>query len=215
MQKEYIFDPEINEDTFDPETSIRTIVTYHVNDEGKRVKCTQRFKQTKNTRMVPKGVYERRKLAKFGQAANGKSVTTIDHVNVIRLTLSGKKKEPEPDLEVDDVKIELKTLEQRVAHSQTMKGDQYFTVKVSNLTEDATERDLDNLFGRFGYVFVLKLARDWETGKSRGFGFVSFIKKDAAERATQALNGHGFGHFVMCVEMLTSAADYRANKQKS
>src|SRR5512139_3096079 len=63
---------------------------------------------------------------------------------------------------------------------------------VGNLTFDATENDLQELFAAHGPVTEVNLMQDRVTGKARGFGFVSMETKEGADAAIQALNGKDF-----------------------
>ncbi len=63
---------------------------------------------------------------------------------------------------------------------------------VGNLTFDATENDLQDLFAPHGPVAEVNLMQDRATGKARGFGFVTMETKEGAEAAIQALNGKDF-----------------------
>ncbi len=60
---------------------------------------------------------------------------------------------------------------------------------VGNLSWDATEATLNAAFSQFGEVVDAKLITDRETGRSRGFGFVTMGTDESAEEAVQALNG--------------------------
>ena len=77
------------------------------------------------------------------------------------------------------------------------------TVRVSNLPEVATEDDLRELFGHCGHVMRVYLARDWETGRSKCFAFVSFEDRRDAEEAARKINGHGYLNLILNVEMTT------------
>ena len=44
------------------------------------------------------------------------------------------------------------------------------------------------------------LAKDKETLQSRGFAFVSFVSKDDAARAMEALQGYGYGDLILKLE---------------
>lgn len=59
---------------------------------------------------------------------------------------------------------------------------------VSNLSYQATEDDLKELFGQFGSVTSAKVITDRETGRSRGFGFVEMDVVDEAREAMSKLN---------------------------
>ena len=53
----------------------------------------------------------------------------------------------------------------------------------------ATEDVLYEIFGKMGTVSFARLCVDMETGDSKGFGFVSFTEREAAERAINELSG--------------------------
>ncbi len=61
---------------------------------------------------------------------------------------------------------------------------------VGNLTFDATDADLTELFSPHGQVQSAQIVTDRDTGRSRGFGFVEM--SDGAEKAISALNGQDF-----------------------
>ena len=69
--------------------------------------------------------------------------------------------------------------------------DDLNTLRVTNLSENTTEADLQELFATFGRITRVYLAKDKETMQSRGFAFVSFVNKDDAARAMEELQGYG------------------------
>jgi translation initiation factor 3 subunit G len=71
------------------------------------------------------------------------------------------------------------------------------SLRVSSLSTDATEDDLRELFARFGRVERIYVARDRETGESRGFAFVTFMFHEDADKARKGLNGHRYDHLVL------------------
>jgi RNA recognition motif-containing protein len=62
-----------------------------------------------------------------------------------------------------------------------------------NIWQDMTNMDLFMLCKQFGEVIKVDIAIDRHTGRTRGFGFVCFADKDAAERAIAGLNGLSCG----------------------
>ena len=60
---------------------------------------------------------------------------------------------------------------------------------VGNLSFDATEHDLQDLCAQHGPVTEVTLIMDKETGRPRGFGFVTMSTKEGADAAIQTLNG--------------------------
>ena len=61
---------------------------------------------------------------------------------------------------------------------------------IGSLAFKASERDLEDAFGEFGTIEDVKVITDRDTGRSRGFGFVTFSSADAAKEALDALDGH-------------------------
>lgn len=64
---------------------------------------------------------------------------------------------------------------------------------VGNLSYDATDDDLRQMFETHGTVESAKVATDRDTGRSRGFGFIEMPTSDQAEAAIAALNGSQVG----------------------
>lgn len=75
-----------------------------------------------------------------------------------------------------------------------------YTVRVSNLPEEATESDLQELFKPFGKVVRTFLAKDKTKQVSRGFAFVTFANKEDAQRAIWGVNDYGYNHLILKVE---------------
>src|SRR5512146_3149266 len=63
---------------------------------------------------------------------------------------------------------------------------------VGNLSFQATEEDLRELFQQAGTVESVRIITDQFTGRPRGFGFVEMSTKEEAERAIEQLNGRLF-----------------------
>ena len=62
-------------------------------------------------------------------------------------------------------------------------------IYVGNLPWRATDAQLSELFGVHGEVSDARIVTDRETGRSRGFGFVTMTNAEAAQKAITALNG--------------------------
>jgi translation initiation factor 3 subunit G len=73
------------------------------------------------------------------------------------------------------------------------------SVRVTNLSEDTGEADLNDLFGPFGPIQRIFIAKDRETGESRGFAFVNFVYREDAQRAIDKLDGHGYDNLILSV----------------
>src|SRR5579862_5601978 len=60
---------------------------------------------------------------------------------------------------------------------------------VGNLSFNTTENDLQDAFAAHGTVTEAKLMTDRESGRPRGFGFVTMSTPEEAQAAIDALNG--------------------------
>ncbi len=61
---------------------------------------------------------------------------------------------------------------------------------VGNIEWGATEDDLHALFSQHGEVEEAVIVKDKFSGRSKGFGFVTFVNDEDAEKAIAALDGH-------------------------
>lgn len=62
-------------------------------------------------------------------------------------------------------------------------------IYVGNLSYDITNDDLTDFFSSYGPIRDIKLIRDRDTGKLKGFGFIEFEDKNAAQTAVETANG--------------------------
>ena len=60
---------------------------------------------------------------------------------------------------------------------------------VGNLSFNATDEQLKELFGAHGPVQEVDVIKDKFSGRPRGFGFVTMETKEGADAAVKALNG--------------------------
>ncbi|XP_059825084.1 ELAV-like protein 2 isoform X4 [Hypanus sabinus] len=75
---------------------------------------------------------------------------------------------------------------------------------VYNLAPDADESILWQMFGPFGAVTNVKVIRDFNTNKCKGFGFVTMTNYDEAAMAIASLNGYRLGDRVLQVSFKTN-----------
>lgn len=66
-------------------------------------------------------------------------------------------------------------------------------IYVGNLPYSASQDDLYELFEEFGRVEDANVVTDRDTGRARGFGFVTMPNDQEARRAIEELNGTEFG----------------------
>lgn len=59
---------------------------------------------------------------------------------------------------------------------------------VGNLSNETTEKQLENLFIPFGEIKSVKIITDNYTGRSKGFAFVEMPESVNAQKAIEALN---------------------------
>lgn len=65
------------------------------------------------------------------------------------------------------------------------------SIYVGNLSYGASEQEVNELFAQYGEVKSVRLIKDKETGKARGFGFVE-MDANGADKAIEALEGKEF-----------------------
>ncbi|XP_048512157.1 ELAV-like protein 3 isoform X7 [Athalia rosae] len=75
---------------------------------------------------------------------------------------------------------------------------------VYNLAPETEENVLWQLFGPFGAVQSVKVIRDLQTNKCKGFGFVTMTNYEEAVVAIQSLNGYTLGNRVLQVSFKTN-----------
>ena len=75
---------------------------------------------------------------------------------------------------------------------------------VYNLAPETDENILWQLFGPFGAVQNVKIIRDFQTQKCKGFGFVTMTNYDEALMAINSLNGFTLGNRVLQVSFKTN-----------
>ena len=66
-------------------------------------------------------------------------------------------------------------------------------IYVGNLPWQSSEQELADSFGVFGTVEKATIITDRDSGRSKGFGFVTMNDNDEANAAIEGLNGADFG----------------------
>ncbi|KAM3065849.1 Protein phosphatase PP2A regulatory subunit B [Clarireedia jacksonii] len=79
----------------------------------------------------------------------------------------------------------------RQSKFEEMKAN-FTNIYVKNISAEVTDEEFRELFEKYGDVTSASLARDAETGNSRGFGFVNFVNHEHAATAVEELNGKDF-----------------------
>jgi translation initiation factor 3 subunit G len=73
------------------------------------------------------------------------------------------------------------------------------SLRISNIGEDADEEELRSLFRPYGHIERFYVAKDRDTGASRGFAYITYSMHSEAERAKAALNGFPYEHLILKV----------------
>ncbi|KAI9830705.1 MAG: translation initiation factor eIF3 subunit g [Phylliscum demangeonii] len=259
----------------------KTVIGYHINDDGKKVKTTRRIRTTVVREHVNPRVAARKQWAKFGlEKGHGPGpspeTTTVGENIAFRPSVNWKTNQKDEKAEKSSMKSQLadKKVKCRICagdhftarcpFKDTMapvdeggvgggggaggdgdgdgagadavgglgdgkssyvpphlrKGgagagermggkyerDDLATLRVTNVSEFAEEDDLRGMFDTFGRVTRVFLAKDRDTGRAKGFAFISFQERTDAEKACEKMDGYGFGHLILKVEFAKRAA---------
>ncbi|MBW4654576.1 MAG: RNA-binding protein [Kaiparowitsia implicata GSE-PSE-MK54-09C] len=63
------------------------------------------------------------------------------------------------------------------------------SIYVGNLSYQATEQEVEEVFAEYGTVKRVQLPTDRETGRPRGFGFIEMATDEEENAAIEALDG--------------------------
>ncbi|CAH8392187.1 unnamed protein product [Eruca vesicaria subsp. sativa] len=72
---------------------------------------------------------------------------------------------------------------------RSMSSSSYVRLFVGGISYSTDEYDLGEAFGRYGRVYSARVVVDRETGRSRGFAFVTFTSNKGATNAMMHLDG--------------------------
>ncbi|KFO27897.1 RNA-binding protein 39 [Fukomys damarensis] len=78
---------------------------------------------------------------------------------------------------------------------------------VGSLPFNITEDMLQEIFEPFGRIETIQLMTDSETGRSKGYGFITFSDSECAKKALEQLNGFGLAGRAMKVGHVTECTD--------
>jgi len=62
-------------------------------------------------------------------------------------------------------------------------------IYVGNLPFKVSEKELKEMFASFGDITEAVIISDKFSGRSKGFGFVTFATEDSAKKAVEEMNG--------------------------
>jgi len=83
--------------------------------------------------------------------------------------------------------------------AQSAQAQQEASLRITNLSEDVKEGDLQDLFGQCGRLQRVYLAKDMQTFQSKGFAFITYYNREDAQKAINKLNGHGYDNLILQV----------------
>lgn len=70
----------------------------------------------------------------------------------------------------------------------TPEGAENRQIYVGNLPYQVTEQNLKDFFGQYGNIQQVRIIRNYSSGRSKGFGFVTYATQEDAKKA---LASHG------------------------
>lgn len=83
-------------------------------------------------------------------------------------------------------------------------------IYVGNFPYETQKEDLQKLFEQYGTISEVKLIMDFETNKSKGFGFITFSSKEECELAVKEANGLDVGGRKLRVNLAKSKSERSA-----
>ena len=83
---------------------------------------------------------------------------------------------------------------------------------VGNVEYSATEDDLRRLFTQAGEVQSIRVIKDRDTGRSKGFAFVEMSTQAEAEKAISLFNGFSFHNRLLTVNLARPREDRARNR---
>lgn len=111
------------------------------------------------------------------------------------------------------VPVHLRNRPPGAAGSSSMEQrDDSTTIRVTNISAETTEDDLRDLFRRFGHTSRIFLAKDRNTGESRGFAYINYTSRDSAQKAIDRLDGYGYANLILRVEFAKPREDTPATQ---
>jgi cold-inducible RNA-binding protein len=66
-------------------------------------------------------------------------------------------------------------------------------IYVGNLSWETSDQELSDAFGAYGNVEKASIISDRDSGRSKGFGFVTMNDDDEANKAIEGMNGTEMG----------------------
>ena len=83
---------------------------------------------------------------------------------------------------------------------------------VGNMSHETTEQDLRTMFGEAGTVGSVDMIMDRQTGKSKGFAFVTMNSQDDANKAISLLDGKDLNDHALKVNVARPREEQKTNR---
>ncbi len=83
---------------------------------------------------------------------------------------------------------------------------------IGNLSWNATEEALKELFEQFGEVVSVRIVTDPYTGRSKGFGFVEMLDENSCNQAIEKLDNYNFVNRPLRVSRARTDGSARPNR---
>lgn len=103
----------------------------------------------------------------------------------------GSAENPEQHEEAKDKEDEQPAEEEQEQKGEEEAKPETVTIHIGNLKWEAQENDLRDLFNEFGEIKSVRIPQD-DRGRSKGYGFVEFATKEAADAAIAKMDQNDF-----------------------
>eukprot|EP00756_Hemistasia_phaeocysticola_P003065 Hpha_TRINITY_DN12042_c0_g3::TRINITY_DN12042_c0_g3_i1::g.141234::m.141234/K03248/EIF3G; translation initiation factor 3 subunit G len=201
------------------------VVTETFVREGERYRSVRTYRTVrKEHKVFPAAEARRQRWKKFGKALeqadadlvvlgtettlelgkveelNEKRLDRAVEKKIDQLVMQVRHKDPTaaPGNQQNDGLYRAKAIATDTADSRPQRDDSC-TVRVTNLSDEISEEDLRALFNRFGSVMRCYVGKDKLTHERKGYAFISFREKSAAEMAIAKLHRHPLNHVILNV----------------
>ena len=124
------------------------------------------------------------------------------------LSKAERKKRAKKIKMIDNLKSQKEAIKNyRPENDRKIKGEPHKTIFVGNMSYKTDDKTLSRQFEAFGKIKRVRVVKDTETGKSKGYGFVEFDEKRSAEIAYSRGDGRRIDEFYVTVDMEKSRID--------
>jgi len=176
--------------------------------DGRRERVTRKYRPSKSNPDTEAFLFKLRRkhrlLKPFGSSKNNDGCTLSTDDNYITDPKVEQKDDTVAILKTSLSRIKIRRLEKIPTRYKppvnTMSTVPTTQLRVYNLSKNAVEMDLRELFGHYGRITRVFIGKDYDTGESRGFAFVTFCNREDAAVALENLNGYGYGYLILKVE---------------